>query len=285
MTKTIIAMAAGMGSRFGGLKQVCKFGKSGKTMLDFSMEDALEAGFGKAIFVIRRDIEKVFRDEFSRKYENLVDTHYVFQEESGERLPSGRTKPWGTGHAVLACSDLVDGAFTAINADDYYGKDPFRILAKFLNSPRADLYALAGYKLRNTLSKNGGVSRGICRADSKLNLLEIDERKGLVALDENSDSVRDDSGKIFGGDSLVSMNFWAFPKEFMETLGEEFDNFMRENSKSSSAEFYIITPVDSAAKSGKASAKILPTNEKWQGVTYKEDIPEAEKFLAEIGRI
>ena len=156
-------MAAGMGSRFGGLKQAAKFGPENKTMLDFALEDALAAGFTKAVFVIRRDIEKIFRECVSGKYENKTDVRYVFQDESGQPLPEGRTKPWGTGHAVLACIDEISEPFLAINADDYYGSGVYGQAAEFLQSPNPRSYALAGYRLKNTLSKNGGVSRGDMR--------------------------------------------------------------------------------------------------------------------------
>lgn len=176
-------MAAGMGSRFGGLKQAAKFGKSQKTMLDFALEDALEAGFEEFVFVIRRGIEKIFRESVSGKYENLADVRYVFQDESGQPLPAGRSKPWGTGHAVLACADEISGPFLAVNADDYYGRSVYALAANFMDSPDPRRYALAGYRLRNTLSKNGGVSRGICETDGNLRLVSIRECAGAPRKD------------------------------------------------------------------------------------------------------
>ncbi len=284
MKKSLIAMAAGMGSRFGGLKQAAKFGKSGKVMLDFAIEDALAAGFSKIVFVIRSDIEKIFREDVSGKYENSIDVRYVFQDKSGQPLPIGRTKPWGTGHAVLACQNEIDEGFLAINADDYYGSGVYKLAGDFIDKGEVAKYALAGYALKNTLSENGAVSRGICDYDSDLNLLDVSEYTGIEKISDNPIKIKSDAGREFNGEEYTSLNFWAFPKDFMETLGTQFDNFLSENSKSEKAEFYLPFAVDTAIKTGIARAKILPTTERWQGVTYREDTPIVEKFLAENGR-
>lgn len=280
-------MAAGMGSRFGGLKQAAKFGTSQKTMLDFALEDALSAGFTKAVFVIRRDIEEIFRECVSGKYENETDVRYVFQDEAGEPLPIGRTKPWGTGHAVLACCDEIDEPFLAINADDYYGRGVYTAAAQFMQSPDPRRYALAGYKLKNTLSKNGGVSRGICTADKDMFMTSICEHTGLCAKTsaDGAQFVEDSAGEKFGGDEFTSLNFWAFPKEFIERLGTGFDKFLSENSKSEKAEYYLPQAVNSAVAEKFAKALIVPTDERWMGVTYKADVTEVEKFLKAEGRI
>ncbi len=287
MKKSLIAMAAGMGSRFGGLKQAAKFGKSQKTMLDFALEDALEAGFGEFVFVIRRDIEKIFRESVSGKYENLADVRYVFQDESGQPLPAGRSKPWGTGHAVLACADEISGPFLAVNADDYYGKSVYAPAANFLDSPDPRRYALAGYRLKNTLSKNGGVSRGICETDENLRLASIRECAGLRERTAAGGTkfVEAEDGEKFSGDEFASLNFWAFPKEFMERLGTDFEKFLSVNSKSEKAEFYLPKAVDGAVAEKFAEAVVMPTDERWQGVTYRADAEEVEKFLESEGRI
>lgn len=282
MEKTLIAMAAGMGSRFGGLKQTAKFGASQKTILDFAVEDALAAGFSKIVFVIRKDIEDVFRETVSKKYENKTDVRYCFQELHGQRLPEGRTKPWGTGHAVLCTADCVSEPFLAINADDYYGTKVYKTAADFLQTPRPDLYALAGYRLKNTLSENGAVSRGICGADAQLFLTDIKEHTGIA---RKGDHIEDDGGARFSGEEFTSLNYWSFPNDFMQLLGAYFDDFLSENSKSPKAEFYLPAAVDRAISTGVAKAKILPTDEKWQGVTYKEDVPVVEDFLKKCGRI
>jgi len=285
MEKSLIAMAAGMGSRFGGLKQAAKFGDSRKVMLDFAVEDALKAGFARLVFVIRSDIEKIFREDVSGKYENVADVRYVFQDKNGLPLPEGRTKPWGTGHAVLACADEISGSFLAINADDYYGSGVYKASADFAEAAVPAKYALAGYRLKNTLSENGTVSRGICSHDGSLNLTGIREYGGLEKISDSPLRVKAGDGSIFCGDEYTSLNFWTFPKDFMEILGTQFDKFLSENSRDQKAEFYLPSAVDTAIKEGKASAKILPTDERWQGVTYREDMEIAEKFLRENGRI
>ncbi len=278
-------MAAGMGSRFGGLKQAAKFGASQKVMLDFAIEDALNAGFSKLVFVIRSDIEKVFREDVSGKYENKIDVRYVFQDKSGQALPEGRTKPWGTGHAVLACQDEIQESFLAINADDFYGAGVYKLASEFIDNSSPTTYALAGYLLKNTLSENGTVSRGICSHDGNLNLCGVKEFGGLKKVSDNPMKIESDNGDIFTGEEYTSLNFWAFPKEFMETLGTQFDEFLSKNSKDAKAEFYLPFAVDTAIKTGIATAKILPTEERWQGVTYREDMGAVEKFLQDNGRI
>ncbi len=283
MNKTFIAMAAGIGSRFGGLKQTAKFGNSRKVILDFAVEDAVASGFDCAIFVIRRDIERDFREAVSKKYEDVVDVHYVFQDEAGERLPAGRRKPWGTGHAVLACSERVKTPFLAVNADDYYGAKTYGLVARFLDGNKADTCALAGYKLKNTLSENGGVSRGICETNAGLELLSISEYTGIRR--DAVGHITCDGGEIFYGDEYTSLNFWAFPKEFMSLLGTYFEDFLLANSKSQTAEFYLPAAVNQSLKDSDMSAKVLPTDDRWQGITYKADMPVVEKFLREAGRI
>ena len=278
-------MAAGMGSRFGGLKQAAKFGGSQKAMLDFAIEDATAAGAERLVFVIRSDIEKVFREIVSGKYENSFDVRYVFQDKSGQPLPLGRTRPWGTGHAVLACADEITEGFFAVNADDYYGAGVYQPAADFLDASAPDKCALAGYRLKNTLSENGAVSRGICTPDENLNLASIREFTGIEKISDTPLKIKSAEGEIFGGDEYTSLNFWCFRKDFMDVLGEGFEKFLSENSKSPKAEYYLPSAVACAIKQNRITAKILPTNERWQGVTYQADMPAVEKFLRESGRI
>lgn len=271
-----------MGSRFGGLKQAAKFGDSAKTLLDFAIEDAIQSGFTKLAFVIRKDIEDVFRQVVSGKYEDKIDVRYSFQELCGFRLPEGRTKPWGTGHAVLSMIDQVSEPFLAINADDYYGKSVYKSAADFLDGTDSKTYSLAGYMLENTLSENGGVARGICAADDSGYLSGIREHTGLVRF---RSKIVDSSGEEFTGKEYTSLNFWSFPNSFMQLLGTYFEDFLSKNSKDEKAEFYLPAAVDTAIKEKVARVKILPTSEKWQGVTYQGDVAIVEKFLRESGRI
>lgn len=271
-----------MGSRFGGLKQAAKFGDSAKTLLDFAIEDAIQSGFTKLAFVIRKDIEDVFRQVVSGKYEDKIDVRYSFQELCGFRLPEGRTKPWGTGHAVLSMIDQVSEPFLAINADDYYGRSVYKSAADFLDGTDSKTYSLAGYMLENTLSENGGVARGICAADDSGYLSGIREHTDLV---RSGSKIVDSSGEEFTGKEYTSLNFWSFPNSFMQLLGTYFEDFLSKNSKDEKAEFYLPAAVDTAIKEKVARAKILPTSEKWQGVTYQGDVAIVEKFLRESGRI
>lgn len=283
MEKTLIVMAAGMGSRFGGLKQLNKFTSAGKTLLDFAIEDAKAAGFTEVAFVIRRDIEGEFKRQVGARHEKSISVKYAFQSindlPSPYKAPGGRTKPWGTGQAVLACKDIVKNPFLVINADDYYGKSVYKIMGDFLEAMTPKTYALAGYRLGNTLSKNGGVSRGICNVSSDGFLIDVKEHANLREISETS--VADSAGEVFPKSALVSMNFWAFGSDIFDILSADFESFLRENSESLKSEFYLPFAVDKAVKNGLVSVKVLPNSEIWQGVTYKEDVGEVERFLVE----
>lgn len=283
MKKTLVVMAAGMGSRFGGLKQLNKFGKDRKTLLDFAVEDAVSAGFAEACFVIRKDIEEAFKAEVSKKYEGKIEVSYAFQSlenlPAGYSVPEGRTKPWGTGQAILSCKGIVKNPFLAINADDYYGKGVYEIMGGFLDEKKPNTFALAGYRLGNTLSENGGVSRGICKSDGNGFLIDVEEHSGLVKCCDGF--AKDEFGEKFPLDALVSMNFWAFDASIFDILEKGFEEFLRENYGSLKSEFYLPFAVDKAVKSGKVKVMVLPNSEKWQGVTYREDIEAVEKFLSE----
>lgn len=283
MKKTLVVMAAGMGSRFGGLKQLNKFGISQKTLLDYAVDDAISAGFAEVCFVIRKDIEEAFKAEVSGKYEGRIEVSYAFQAldklPEGYVVPEGRTKPWGTGQAILVCKGIVKNPFLAINADDYYGKGVYEIMGKFLDEKNPNTFALAGYKLGNTLSENGGVSRGICKSDENGFLVDVEEHTGLIECGEGF--AKDELGNKFALDTLVSMNFWAFDTSIFDILESDFEEFLRKNSKELKSEFYLPFAVDKAVKNGKVKVRVLPNSEKWQGITYREDIEAVEKFLNE----
>ncbi len=278
--KSIVVMAAGMGSRFGGLKQLSTFGKNNETLLDFAIQDAISAGFEKAVFVIRADIEKPFRQALSGKYEKLMDVRYVFQDLNnlpfGLRAPQGRTKPWGTGQAALSAAAEIEEPFLAVNADDYYGPGAYVKMAEFLDSGGTD-YALAGYRLKNTLSQNGGVSRGICSFDSDMFMTGVREYTDLKPA--GASGVSSAEGACFTGEELVSLNFWAFRHEFMDLLSEYFGDFIKENINDSKSEFYLPSAVNRAVGEGRAKVRVIPVDEIWQGVTYKADKPAVEDFL------
>ncbi len=278
--KSIVVMAAGMGSRFGGLKQLSTFGKNNETLLDFAIQDAISAGFEKAVFVIRADIEKPFRQALSGKYEKLMDVRYVFQDLNnlpfGLRAPQGRTKPWGTGQAALSAAAEIEEPFLVVNADDYYGPGAYVKMAEFLDSGGED-YALAGYRLKNTLSQNGGVSRGICSFDSDMFMTGVREYTDLKPA--GASGVSSAEGACFTGEELVSLNFWAFRREFMDLLSEYFGDFIKENINDSKSEFYLPSAVNRAVGEGRAKVRVIPVDEIWQGVTYKADKPAVEDFL------
>lgn len=286
MKKTLLVMAAGMGSRFGGLKQIRRFTDSQKTLLDYALEDALAAGFTKAVFVIRRDIEADFKAAVSSLWEGRMEICHAYQEldslPQGCNVPEGRSKPWGTGHAVLCAKNLIAGPFAVINADDYYGPSAYETVAKFMDSEQGERrFALVGYKLGNTLSENGGVSRGVCMTDKHSMLLKVQERTGLKSV---PGGVIDSEGSVYSPDTLVSMNFWAFNPSLFEVLEKSFEEFLRTGGAGTSSEFYLPMAVDGAVETGEASVLVIPTDEKWHGVTYPDDAPALERFLQSQGR-
>lgn len=281
MKKTLVVMAAGMGSRFGGLKQLNKFGADKKTLLDFAIEDAMAAGFSKLVFVIRKDIEELFKSELAAKYEGRVEVAFAFQELDALPkpfvCPAERVKPWGTGHAILVCEHLVNEPFLAINADDYYGKSVYKIMGDFLDKAQSGVFALAAYLLKNTLSENGEVSRGVCKSDAQGFLTNVEEHYGLK---KDGEYVVDEKGEKFPPDTLVSMNFWAFTPEIFKILKTYFNEFLGEKPKEAKSEFYLPFAVDRAIKENLAKVKVLPNSELWQGITHKEDVAAVEDFLA-----
>lgn len=289
---TLLVMAAGIGSRYGGLKQIDPVGPSGEIVVDYSVYDALRAGFDRVVFVIRREIEDAFRERIGRTVESRVETAYVLQEldrlPAGFSLPAGRTKPWGTGHAILCARDSVATPFAAINADDFYGPSAFAALAGHLRRA-ADSggiydYAMVGYILENTLSEHGHVARGVCQAGADGCLFDIRERERVRRF---PDGVRfaGEGGDWIGipAGSVVSMNVWGFTPSLFGELESRFPVFLREKAADIlKAEFLIPEVVGSLVREGKARVRVLPTAEKWFGVTYPEDRPRVQAAIREI---
>ncbi len=276
---TLVVMAAGIGSRYGGLKQVDSVGPSGEIVIDYSIYDALGAGFDRIVFVIRREIEKTFREKIGRTIEARMDTAYVFQDldklPGGFALPPERKKPWGTAHAILCCRSEVRTPFAAINADDFYGRTAFQLLASRLrlSAGRSGEYALAGYILGNTLSEHGPVARGICEAGPDGYLRDLHERRKVMKFPDGIKYTENDAVWIdLSADSFVSMNMWGFLPDLFDELESGFPVFLREKaSRIEKSEFLIPEIVGAMVRDGKARVKILPVREKWFGVTYPED--------------
>ena len=283
MKTTLVIMAAGIGSRFGGgIKQLEPVGRHGEIIMDYSIHDAIEAGFNKIVFIIRHDIEQAFKDAIGDRIKAVcdklnVEIAYAFQEKEnlpeGVTLPSERTKPWGTGHAVLACKGIVNEPFAVINADDYYGKEAFVKLHSFLenySADRANEFCMAGFILKNTLSDNGGVTRGVCRLDENDFLVEVNETPNIVKTADGAQS----EGREISPDSFVSMNMWGLTPEFIDVLEEGFKEFFTKiDGNELKAEYLLPIYIDELLKAGRVSVKVLDTKDKWFGVTYKEDKP------------
>jgi NDP-sugar pyrophosphorylase family protein len=282
-------MAAGMASRYGSMKQIQQFGPSGETIMDYSIYDAIEAGFGKVVFIIRKDFADDFKAIFEPKLRGRIEMEYAFQDLDdyiGDfKIPEGRVKPWGTSHAIMCAQDFVQEPFAVINADDFYGKDAFVKAANFLKSEcRPDVYGLVGYQLANTLSANGSVSRGVCKVDANGNLVEINER--LKIYRENGRMVyeeADGSKTPLEEDTKASMNFWCFHPSLFDYLRTEFKKFLQEQGSADlKAEFLIPRTADQWVKDGKGVIKVIPTNAQWFGVTYKEDAPVVKEDLQQL---
>ncbi len=272
-------LAAGIGARYGGLKQMEPVGPGGEAVLDYAVFDAKRAGFGKFIFVIRRSIEHDFRNVFGHRLAKHVDVDYACQEldmvPSGRHVPTGRMKPWGTGHAVLCAAPLLDRPFAVINADDFYGAESFRVLARFLmQSPPAkpDLFAMVGFQLDRTLSAHGTVARGICQIDAEGYLTSVEE---LTAINSHSGGVRnreaDGSFRKLTGQEIVSLNCWGFTLGLLDGLRRLFGEFLDQNPANPKAEFYLPTAVNALIQERRARVKVLPTPCRWFGVTYREE--------------
>jgi len=274
---TLVILAAGIGSRYGGLKQLDTFTPEGDTILDFSIYDAVQAGFGKVVFIIRKSIEAEFTAVFNKKLAGKIDVEYVFQEL--DNIPARfkdnkREKPWGTGHAVLMAKDVVNENFTVINADDFYGKEAFDVMAKSLMAmdPTSDNYNMMGYRLKNTISENGFVSRGECQVNEKGFLTGVVERTHIEKID-GSLQYKNDAGVFtpISEEAVVSMNFWGFTPNYFKVSETMFEAFLEQNSKEMKAEFFIPLVVNDVIEKNTGSVEVLKSDAKWFGVTYKED--------------
>ncbi len=286
MKPTLLILAAGMGSRYGGLKQIEPVGPAGETILEYSVYDAIRAGFGKIVFVIRHSFDEDFRARFDKLKEH-IDVRYVYQEldylPAGYELPADRVKPWGTGHAILMARDEISEPFAAINADDFYGAPAFREMAAFFHKGVShSTYAMIGYLLKNTLSEFGTVSRGVCKTDEKNNLVEITERTKISR--EGGAIVHKDGETIteLGEDSPVSMNFWGFHPNLFSQLERQFQAFLDERIHSPKSEFFIPNVIFNLIRSGSVKAKVLQADSPWFGVTYPEDKPFVVSKIREL---
>lgn len=286
---TLLIIAAGMGSRYGGLKQIDSVGPHGEIIIDYSMYDAIAAGFKQVVFVIRHSFEDAFKEKIGSKLDGRVETAYAYQELEnglgGFPLPRDREKPWGTGHAILMGQDLIDEPFAVINADDYYGTESFRIMKAFLCGPDVSStgYAMLGYQLRKTLSEYGTVARGVCQCDGEGRLLDVVERLGIEKQGDGA-RFRDDSGVEcrLTGEEVVSMNLWGFHPSIFNHLSQKLQVFLSRHGEQLKSEFFIPSVVDELIKEGQVSVQVLPTRDTWFGVTYREDRARAELSIQNL---
>jgi UTP-glucose-1-phosphate uridylyltransferase len=286
MHPTLLVLAAGMGSRYGGLKQLDPVGPSGETILDYAVYDAIRAGFGRVVFVIRREFEEAFRTQVAAKYANRIAVDYAFQAldalPTGFALPAGREKPWGTGHAVWCARAALTGPFAVIGADDFFGRDAFVQLAEFLRdsairTPHSTIpsYAMVGYRLANTLSENGAVARGVCTVGPHAQLHGVVENTGILREDVGP-------GRKYAGDETVSMNCWAFTPAFFAALNRQLAAFLQARGGELKSEFYLPEAVSAQIAAGEAEVHVRPTTASWFGVTYREDKPRVQAALADL---
>lgn len=289
MTPTLLILAAGMGSRYGGLKQLDQMGPNGETIMDYSVRYALESGFGKVVIVIRRSMEADFRQYILPRYADKIPVTYVFQEL--DILPAGftvnpeRQKPYGTAHAILVAREAIQEPFTVINADDFYGRQAFEVMADFLRNVEPatpPTYAMVGYRLDRTLSRNGTVSRGVCRTNEEGYLTDIVENHKIGYTDKGIENIEEGLYNLFTGTEPVSMNFWGFTPDFFQALEEQFVDFMKENHDNIKAEYPIPNVIANLMARGAARVKVLHSDAEWFGVTYKEDRPYVVERLAQL---
>ena len=288
---TLVIMAAGMGSRFGGLKQMTPVDEEGHFIIDFSLYDAYQAGFRRVAFIIKREIEQTFRETIGARMEKWFHVDYVYQEldrlPEGFAVPEGRKKPWGTAHAVACCRGVVEGPFAVINSDDFYGRGAYEAIYRFLTENKAlHHYAMLGYQLRNTVTEFGSVARGVCHVQDGM-LLDITERTKIFK--RGQDAAYTEDGETFvplSGDSLVSMNFWGFTPEILDEIWDAFPAFLAENLpvNPEKCEFYLPTFVGSRLAEGKVRVRVLPCMETWHGVTYKEDLDSVKAAIGQLKR-
>jgi choline kinase len=288
MKPTLLILAAGMASRYGSMKQIDGFGPNGETIIDYSIYDAIKAGFGKVCFIIREEFADNFKSIFEPKLQGLIETEYVFQ--SYDLTPFGidktieRAKPWGTAHAVLAARDAVKEPFCVINADDYYGYEAFEKMVEFLTTEVSESqYSLIGYQINNTLSEYGSVSRGVCKVDENGNMVQINERAEVYFKEEGGIAYRDDSGEhALPADTRVSMNFWGFVPAVFEQSKPMFTRFVHANEEKPKAEFFIPLVADELIKTGAATFKVIPTQSNWFGVTYVNDKAIVQESISKL---
>lgn len=291
MKPTLLVLAAGMGSRYGGLKQMDGVGPNGETIMDYSIKDAIRAGFGKVVFVIRHSFENEFKTAINpQRFGNKIEMEYVFQEldklPEGFKVPEGREKPWGTNHAILMAKDVVNEPFAIINADDFYGQDAFRVMAEYLQTLGADSkgdYCMVGYRLENTLSENGSVSRGVCNIDNNNYLVSMTERTS-IARTENGIEYKDSDGSLhpLQPDTTVSMNLFGFTPDYFVESEKLFVDFLKKSGNELKSEYYIPFAVNTFIDRGYAKMRVLKTTAQWFGVTYKEDRPMVVNRLKEL---
>ena len=289
MKPTLFVLAAGMGSRYGGLKQLDGLGPHGETIMDYSIYDAIRSGFGKIVFVIRKDFEDDFRAKILSKYENHIPVEVVFQAldnlPEGFVCPEGRTKPWGTNHAVLMGKDVIKEPFAVINADDFYGRNSFEVIAKELSTPknRKGDYCMVGFRVGNTMSESGSVARGVCENKDGF-LTTVVERTAIAYNEKHEISFTDENGKeqILDPNTPVSMNLWGFTPDYFEFSEKYFVDFLKENINTPKAEFFIPLVVNELVTKGDATVKVLDTDSKWFGVTYAADRQGVVDKFAEL---
>jgi hypothetical protein len=289
---TLVIMAAGMGSRYGGLKQIDPVGPNGEIIIDYSIYDAVKAGFGKIVFIIRKDTEQIFKEKIGNKIEKFIDVTYVFQDvkdvPDGVEIPADRIKPWGTAHAILSCKNEVTTPFAVINADDFYGASSFKLLADFLTGANDEngiyRYCMVGFIVENTLTENGHVARGICTVDDNGNLVEIHERTRIEKFGNETKYSEDGvNWVLIPKGSIVSMNTWGFTRSFFKEIEDGFPTFFEENKNNlGKAEYFLPEVVGKLVKEKKAAVKVLPTDEHWYGVTYIEDKLVVKKAVGEM---
>jgi choline kinase len=278
MKPTLFVLAAGMGSRYGGLKQLDGLGPNGETIMDYSIYDAIRGGFGKLVFVIRETFEKDFREKIIKKYEDHIPVELVFQDlndlPAGFKCPEGREKPWGTNHAVLMGKNVINEPFAVINADDFYGKDSFAVLGKALAemAGKKNDYCMIGYRVGNTLSESGSVARGVCATDKDGYLTTVVERTAIERIDGKV-QFKDENGEMvaIGDNTPVSMNMWGFTPDYFKYSEDFFINFLKENIDNLKCEYFIPLMVNELINNGTARVKVLDTTSKWFGVTYADD--------------
>ena len=288
---TLVIMAAGMGSRFGGLKQMTPVDEEGHFIIDFSLYDAYQEGFRRVAFIIKREIEQTFRETIGARMEKWFHVDYVYQEldrlPEGFAVPEGRKKPWGTAHAVACCRGVVEGPFAVINSDDFYGRGAYEAIYRFLTENKAPHhYAMLGYQLRNTVTEFGSVARGVCHVQDGM-LLDITERTKIFK--RGQDAAYTEDGETFvplSGDTQVSMNFWGFTPEILDEIWDAFPAFLAENLpvNPEKCEFYLPTFVGSRLAEKKVSVRVLPCMETWHGVTYKEDLDSVKSAIGALKR-